>query len=41
VEKVSELELIDGDIQTMNTIFPFPLNESLSTLVNLEFLKGM
>ncbi len=41
VEKVSELELIDGEIQTINTILPLPLNESLSTLVNFEFLNGI
>lgn len=41
VEKVSELEEIEGDMQTMKIILPFPLSESLSTRVSLEFLKGM
>ena len=38
---VSALELTLGEIQTMNTILPFPERQSLSTLVSFEFLKGM
>jgi hypothetical protein len=28
-------------MQTINTILPFPNKQSLKTLVNLEFLKGI
>lgn len=41
VENVSALDDIEGDTHTINSIFPLPLNESLNTLVNLEFLNGI
>ncbi len=41
VERVSDDEETEGEIQTMNQIFPFPLNESDRTRVNFEFLKGI
>ena len=41
VENVSEDELVEGDTHTINVILPAPDSESLSALVNLEFLNGM
>ena len=41
VEKVSALEEMEGEIQTIKLILPLPLNVSLNTLVSLEFLKGI
>ena len=41
VERVSDEEEIEGDIQTINHILPLPLKESDNTLVNLEFRKGI
>ena len=32
---------MDGLMQMINLIFPWPSRESLSILVSLEFLKGM
>ena len=32
---------MDGEMHTMNVIFAEPLNESLSTLVSFELLKGI
>lgn len=41
VDKVSEAEETEGEMQTMNQIFPFPLRESERTRVSFEFLNGM
>jgi len=41
VEKVSADAESEGLMQIMNLIFPCPSKESLSILVNLEFLKGI
>lgn len=41
VENVSAEADIEGLIQMMNLIFPWPINESLRILVSLEFLKGI
>lgn len=41
VENVSADAEIEGLIQMMNLILPWPSNESLNILVNLEFLKGI
>jgi hypothetical protein len=41
VEKVSAEVVIEGEMHTMKVILAFPLSESLKTLVNLEFLKGI
>ena len=41
VEKVSDWDVIDGEIQMIIVILAFPLKESLKTLVNSEFLKGI
>lgn len=41
VDIVSAHDVILGEIQTINTILPFPKRQSLKTLVNFEFLKGI
>jgi hypothetical protein len=41
VEKVSALALTEGEIQTINFIFPGPTKESLNILVNLESRNGI
>ncbi len=41
VEKVSAEAVIDGETHTTKVIFPFPERQSLKTLVNFEFLKGI
>ena len=41
VESVSDADDTEGEIQTMNQIFPFPLKESDKTLVSLEFRNGI
>lgn len=41
VEKVSAEAEMEGLMQIMKRIFPWPNRESLRILVNLEFLKGI
>jgi hypothetical protein len=41
VEKVSAEAVMEGLMQIINLILPWPSSESLRILVNLEFLKGM
>ena len=42
MEKVSDYDESDGEIQIMIVILTLPLKESpLNILVNLEFLKGI
>ena len=39
--KVSLFAVVEGEIQIMKAIFPFPFKLSLKTRVNFEFLNGM